>query len=391
MPGSVVAPPVETPAVYGLFSAARLLPLTGHEQLGIQYEALCDRPSDRVWPGACRPLRPGPDVTRTITVTLAGARTGTSPNFTYTVTAIAGVDSGPHRELSVVVNGGAPVTITTGTAAPTEIHSSATADVLNLTVTDTATATDETWTVTQNADGTLTATSDAFTVTEPGELTKLVGAGTSPVQAPPFAVYGVEDCALGLTHDELANRARQRLANTEQPAVEHVFWTGEFSDGPALATSTPTVLNSGDPTSLVDAVGRLEEWLGQAAGVVGFLHTSRVAAAHASHLAIASRASNRLETSIGNVFVFGGGYPRTGPTGTAAPPAGGTQLWMFATRQPTVRRSEVFVPAEPQSGSFSFARNKNVIVAERVYVVDFPCQTAAVLVDLSLCPCGGTP
>lgn len=390
MPGSIVTPPVEAPAVFGLFSAARLLPLTGHEQTGIQYEALCDRPTDRIWPGACRPLTPGPDITRTITVTLAGERTGTDPAFTYTVTATAGVDSGLRRELSIVVNGGGPVAITTG-AEPVEIHTSATADQLDLVITDTATNTDEPWTVTQNADGTLTATSHAFTITEPGELTKLVGGGTSPVQAPPFAVYGVEDCALGLTPEELTNRARQRLANTEQPAVEHAFWTGELGPGPALATSEPAVLNGGNPTNLVDAVGRLEEWLGQTAGVVGFLHANRVAAAHAAYLGLTIRASNRLETSLGNVFVFGGGYPRTGPTGTTAPPDDGTQLWMFATRQPTVRRSDVFVPAEPQSGSFNYARNKNFVVAERVYVVDFPCQTAAVLVDLSLPVHGGTP
>lgn len=387
MPESVVTPPVETPALFGLLSAARLLPLTGHDEFGIQYDVACDNPV-RVWPGACRPIVPTPDpVTRTITLTLTGARTGSDPDYTYTISASAVVDSGPPRALSVTVAGQAPVTITTG-QPPTQVYTASAPDAtISVAVTDTATDTEHDYNAAQATDGTVTPASEPITVGDPAEPQKLAGTAAQRVVGTPFAVYGVETCLMGITAQENAERARARLALIEQPSVERAFWTGEYGNTTALATSDPeTLANPSTTVDIATGLSLLEAWLGAVSGAIGFIHVNRAAAAVAASNRLINRVGARAETEIGNVWVFGGGYPTSGPTGQAAPT--GRELWMFATRQPTVRRTEVIMPGDATS-TLNWSKNSTFTVAERIYVIDFPCQTAAVKVDLSKCLCGG--
>lgn len=386
MPSTPVAPPQETPSLYGLFGAARLLSLSGHNEAGIVYDVVCDT-TMKFWPGVCRPIPPGPPISRTITVEFIG-RTG--GETAYSIWARAFVDSGPVRQVRVDQ---APVT--TG-GDDVEFLGSTGAGQHDVTITDIATGTSTTVTITQATDGSVTPASATLVVEDPSEAEKLAGESARRVEATPFVVYGVETCLLGLSFAEQVQRARARLALVEQPGVERAFWTGELGNTVALATSDPQILNetSGTPpqptaVDIVTGLSLLEEWLGQQGSYIGFIHVNRAAAAVADEESIVRRNGSRLETALGNVWVFGSGYPRTGPTGQEAPT--GRQMWMFATRQPTVRRSEVFTPAEASDGSaLNYRTNQVWVAAERVYVVDVPCDTAAVLVDLDACRCGGT-
>lgn len=385
MPESVVAPPVEVPAAFGLYSAARMLPLSGHDEWGITYDVICgDAPG--MWPGACRPMIPPPGpITRTITLTLTGAHI-VGPPEQYTVTASATVDSGPERILDVRYGASGPFVVRTD-GVPVLIADNPTPGTAVLTFTDVATGdVAGPFPVTQAADGSLSVTTITHQVEDPpGPPEKLGGAAPVTVVATPFVVYAAETCLLGFTPQEIGERARRRLALIEQTAVEREFWTGEHGTTPALATADVDILAGGPPVDLVTGLSLLEQWLGET-GVTGFIHVNRGAAAVASELSLVERVGSRLETKIGNVWVFGGGYPTSGPAGTAAPPG---QAWMFATRQPTVRRTEVLVPGDVANGTaFNFRQNEAFVVAERVVVADFPCKTAAVLVDLTVCRCG---
>ena len=82
--------------------------------------------------------------------------------------------------------------------------------------------------------------------------------------------------------------------------------------------------------------------------------------------------------------MLGGGYGHSGPVGQPVLDPYANQAWIYATRQVTVRRTEIFVPGDIESGTaLNWAHNNAFVVAERVYVVDFPCQSAAILVDLT--------
>ena len=379
MPLTPVSPPQETPALFGLFSAARMLSLSGHAEAGVTYDVVCDS-TLRYWPGVCRPAMGGEPVQHTITVTFTGAQSGTDPDITYTIAAQASVDSGPVRVIDVTVDDGAARSVSTG-GAVVEVFSGSAAGTHTVGLVDQATGVEAQVQITQESDGSVSPGSATLVVEEPAGGEKLVGEAAVRVAATPFLVYGVETCLLGLSFDEQVQRARQRLALVEQPAVERAFWTGEQGNTPALATSDPEIL-SDDAVDLVTGLSLAEGWLGNQGSYAGTFHITRAAAAVVDSNGVVSRNGSRAESLLGNVWVFGSGYPRTGPVGSAAPTD--SQAWMFVTRQPTVRRSEVFVPGDAEDGTALNPRKNTVFVAaERTYVVDFPCQTAAVLIDLA--------
>lgn len=383
MPEQIVPPPAETPALYGLLSAARLLPLSGHEQFGIIYDALCDE-APNVWPGACRPMVPA-EITRTLTVTVTGEQIAGPPEQ-FTVLVSATVDGGPTRAIEVTYGASAPVIVYTG-GPPVVAAVNPTPTSAELTVVDRITGTPVQVAVTQNPDGDTDPGFFSMVVEDAASEEKVAGGLPYRTVASPLVVYGAEQCLMGLTFDEIAARARRRLEMTEQTAVERAFWTGEYGTFPALATSDPVILppsDTGTATDIVTAVSRLEEWLGFT-GMTGYLHASRaVAAVAANHTLFRVPQGTRLETHLGNVWVFGGGYGHSGPTGQPVLAPYANQAWIYATRQVTVRRTEIIMPAELENGSaVNWRHNEAFMVAERVYVVDFPCQSAAILVDLT--------
>ena len=215
------------------------------------------------------------------------------------------------------------------------------------------------------------------------------------IEALPFSVVAGHGCPpIGQTAAEHQQWAVQRLTDGEQHTVESVAWDGTTGVA-GMATSSPTVLGDAAGNNLIAAVSLLEAWLRSTTPETGMIHASAAAAAWASHYGqVYTGVPGRLTTFLQTTWVFGGGYPATGPhdEGTDPAPVSAGQFWMFATRALGVRRSEVIAPATYAAGALDLATNKTTVLAERIYVVDIPCDVAAVLVDTGKCACdGGTP
>lgn len=160
----------------------------------------------------------------------------------------------------------------------------------------------------------------------------------------------------------------------EWPQVEERFWNVQ------LATGTPELPEGATAVSLTRGVAALEEY---ARGVTGFeatIHSSsRLGSYAANQGLITDMNSEQVKyTALHTPWAFGGGYPRTGPDGQAAPSA--TQAWMFLTGKVLVHRGKAFVPGSEQE-RFSQADNQLFIMAERSYAVIADCPLAAVLVE----------
>jgi hypothetical protein len=84
-----------------------------------------------------------------------------------------------------------------------------------------------------------------------------------------------------------------------------------------------------------------------------------------------------LRTQLGTRWVFGGGYPGTGPNGLA-PAAGKSYLWI--TGNVAVWRGSIWSPPEPMQ-VFDRGINQLKVIAERPYLATFDCFHAYALVD----------
>lgn len=206
-------------------------------------------------------------------------------------------------------------------------------------------------------------------------------AGEGLVEVAPFAVVGSYLCsAFSRPLDEAENRARQHLAMGEQRAVEYAVATG-------LPDNTPSFQGAVDMTpagavSVAQGFGLLEAYLGANYGGVGTIHAPRLVAYAASADAGVSRQGQRMETPLGTLVAFGGGYDIAvvSPTGVATPDG---QAWLYATSRPIIRRSEVFVTPDEEFRPQT-ANNDVEIFAQRIYAVGWECVTGAVLVDLTV-------
>ena len=206
-------------------------------------------------------------------------------------------------------------------------------------------------------------------------------AGEPYASALPFVVAGEYMCkAASRSVEEAEERALDHLAVGEQRAVEHAVATGELGNEPAFPVAT--VLGGG-PVELPFAVGLLEEALSEVSGQVGVLHAQRRFAAHiaAKDFTASGRARGEtMETKLGNLWSFGGGYTGTQPEGQ--PAASPNQFWMYATLRPMIFRSEPWIQPDEEK-YLDRATNDLVILAQRHYLVTWPYETFAVLVDLS--------
>jgi hypothetical protein len=86
----------------------------------------------------------------------------------------------------------------------------------------------------------------------------------------------------------------------------------------------------------------------------------------------------RLRTINGSYVVSGGGFPNTGPDGTAAP--AGT-AWLYFTGQPFIYRSRD-VRTFMREESFDRSTNLLKVIAERTYLVGWDCCHYAVLINV---------
>lgn len=186
-------------------------------------------------------------------------------------------------------------------------------------------------------------------------------------EAQPFAVYNGIQC--DLFRDDYQALATEALERGETIAVEQAV--------DSLLFTTPTdELNSGSPTSIVDALGMLEQFIGEAGAGRGLMHVSRYGAAWlANTRGVKSDADFHLWTAQGTPIVNGAGYSK-GPTVV------NSQFWVYATGPMHVfRSSDILYTEAPALGL-----NTKYGVAERFYSVGADCFVAAILVDPSLSP-----
>lgn len=206
--------------------------------------------------------------------------------------------------------------------------------------------------------------------TEP--VTKRGDRSTSVTTADPFAVYAVEQCLDGRTSQQMQTRLRRRLLRGERHVVEAAVYHGLAGASPYLRHSDTTVINGGEPLPVAAAVGALEQRLALA-GRTATIHAPRWMAAVMDAEGLLHRQGPNLRTILGSPIAFGSAYTGHPPEGTED-----EQTWLYATGPVTVRRSEVIEPARLDQGGFNMRTNTPFVLAERVYVVDWPCGTAAV-------------
>lgn len=190
--------------------------------------------------------------------------------------------------------------------------------------------------------------------------------------ADPFAVYAAETCwPGGDTPTQARDRLRERLLRGERHTVEAAVDSGHAGATPYLR-HPDTVLAAPDALPLELAVGVLEQHLAQA-GTSGVIHAPRWSAPLMHALGVKPEGP-RMRTLLGTPVAFGSGY-------SGAPPADmddDGHLWLYATGPLTIRRSTIIEPATWDTGAFNPRTNSPFLLAERVYVVDWPCRTWAV-------------
>lgn len=202
---------------------------------------------------------------------------------------------------------------------------------------------------------------------------------TSTVRAAPFAVYAADECMLGRDQATAIGQLRTRLLSGEQTTVERVISDGKFGESgkfttyPALKDGPELLLNGAEAKDLNEAIGLLEQWLAESYGGAGVIHAPRWFAPVLAKQAALTLSGPRATTAMGNVVAFGTGYDGKAPVGQT-----GDKVWLYATPPVTVRRSPIIEPADWSSGAFDKAQNAGFLLAERVYVVDWPCGTAAI-------------
>lgn len=195
------------------------------------------------------------------------------------------------------------------------------------------------------------------------------------VDADAFAVYAAEACLPGgRTTTADRTQLRARITSGERHTVELAVYEGLAGARPYLRHEDTRVLLGGQALDLPAAVGALEHTLALT-GHTGIIHAPRWTAAVMDELGIVHRDGPRMRTLLGNAVAFGSGYSGAAPEGVDDTDGA---VWLYATPQVTIRRTPIIEPAGWEDGAFDPATNTGLLLAERVYVVDWPCQAAAV-------------
>ena len=208
------------------------------------------------------------------------------------------------------------------------------------------------------------------------EATECVAAPSDPRDIPdgipttiasPIIVYGGFTCrSVGITDDILNGYARARLSAGEIAGVESRLWSAvdnSLTDDAEILTTTAL--------PLLAAVGLIEEWFGARYGGTPVIHAPRRLGALAGQKVAAVRDKGKLVTTLGSNWSFGN-YPGTAPAGQTGP------LWLVASGQVQVRRSEVNVLGSTMQTALNRRTNTVYAVARRTYVVSWDGIAAAV-------------
>lgn len=198
-----------------------------------------------------------------------------------------------------------------------------------------------------------------------------------------FAVYGLVKCKpLGTFSPNGDTNAEAELRRifeaTESVGVERAIMQQRMIvNGTAWPAATDITPTPGTPVSPAQALALLEGHAASRYAGVPTIHAPRSIASMLSHLGAIQRVGDAFHSNMGSKVAAGGGYdsPPNGPTG-AAPAAG--NLWVFATGEVAVARSELLV-----ASSMKYDSNEMYSLAEREYVATVDCYTAAVLTSVT--------
>lgn len=210
---------------------------------------------------------------------------------------------------------------------------------------------------------------------DPRDLTD----GIPWIESSPIIVYGGFTCrSVGITDTDLQEQARGRLSAGEVAGVESRLWSTVDNS----LTADATVLSE-TALTLPNAIGLLEQWFGARYGGTPVIHAPRRLGAVAGSKNLAVREQDKLSTNLGSTWSFGN-YPGTAPTGFTPtdPDDDVPELWLVATGQVQVRRSDVEVLGGSMRSALTPATNEVAAVAHRTYVVTFDGIAAAVPVSV---------
>lgn len=214
----------------------------------------------------------------------------------------------------------------------------------------------------------------------PGFPKELDPNGQSVGLASPFTVYGHYTCTAVGSWDNAQDLANQALLAGEQKRVEQALWTGDLGNEPYLADQDETTtLAGGTAVDLVSALALLEDYISGSYGNQGVIHMTRGLALTAATKDLVISTGAKLTTKIGTPVVAGGGYPGTGPDGSAP---GANKSWAYSSPALFGYRSDVFDSDGPH---LNRADNTLTALAERSYLLGFdPCGVGAVQVDTTV-------
>jgi hypothetical protein len=207
---------------------------------------------------------------------------------------------------------------------------------------------------------------------------------------PPIAIYSGSTCGtFGMSQAEAEQHATEQLRMGEQRALEEWYQREQLCTMAAGNDLTPVA----GALHIAQAVGVLESWLATNYGGQGLIHVPAGAAALLSMHTIIDFATEETcpTTLMGNGVILGAGYaanvgPATPPaTGCVTAPAG--EVFLYATPPVRVRRSPVQVLPGSERYSINTSTNDRTVLAERAFVVESACCTAAtVRASLAACP-----
>lgn len=199
--------------------------------------------------------------------------------------------------------------------------------------------------------------------------------------ATPFVVVTGFECALvGISQAERTRLALEKLAATEQAAVESIFSQGSFGQSPSLANNTPAAADVGPAANFAEGFSQLEAAFYQTYGYPGVIHVPLAGGAIAQGAMIMAREARVWRTALGSAVSIGN-YASLSPAGVAA--AAGS-VWIYITPPVAIWRSnDPFVA--PIEGALDRTTNEVTTYVEREYVVAYdPCPvyaTEAVLLE----------
>ena len=204
---------------------------------------------------------------------------------------------------------------------------------------------------------------------------------------PVTAYAGAECSTVGLSFNELRERAMQQLIMGEQWVLEDWFMRRFLAD----ATHTTDLTPAAGAVHIVNGIGILETWLATEYGGQGLIHAPIGTASLLSmHRTVDFVAEETCPTTLaGNGLILGAGYsanvgPATPPT--VPPVAAAGEAWLYITPPMRIRRDSRNLVQSQQWQTINTLVNDQRALAETTFVPEVACCMAgAVRVTLSAC------